>query len=72
MFGWWRSFMRREVIADVPPEMDMCLECGKIECSEGEFRDCARRKQREAEIAAAGPMVPSAGHLAPHTGPTRA
>jgi hypothetical protein len=49
MFGWLRSFIRREVIADVPPELDLCQECGKLACSEGEFETCARRKER-AEV----------------------
>ena len=48
-----RTFIRRELIAEVPPEMDLCLDCGKLQCSEGEFRSCARRKARAAELKAA-------------------
>ncbi len=48
-----RDFIRRELIAEVPAEMDLCLECGKLECSEGEFEACERRKARAAELTAA-------------------
>ena len=47
------TFIRRELIADVPAEMDLCLDCGKLECSEGEFQTCVRRKARAAELTAA-------------------
>ncbi len=50
MFRWLQAFVRRELVSDVPPEMDVCLDCGKLVCSEGEFRDCARRKERAAEL----------------------
>ena len=50
MFRWLQAFVRRELVANVSPEMDLCLDCGKLECSEGEFRDCARRKERAAEL----------------------
>src|SRR5271166_1872235 len=50
MFRWLPAFVRRELVSDVPPEMELCLDCGKLMCSEGEFRDCARRKERAAEL----------------------
>jgi hypothetical protein len=53
MFRWLRGFVRRELVTDVPPDMDFCLNCGKLVCSEGEFKDCARRKEHAAQIAAA-------------------
>jgi hypothetical protein len=50
MFRWLQAFVRRELVSDVPSEMDLCLDCGKLVCSEGEFRDCERRKKRAAEL----------------------
>jgi hypothetical protein len=47
------TFIRRELIAEVPADMDLCLDCGKLECSEGEFQACVRRKTRAAELTAA-------------------
>ena len=40
MFRWLQAFVHRELVSDVPPEMELCLDCGKLMCSEGEFRDC--------------------------------
>ncbi len=53
MFGWLKRFVNREVIADVPAELDMCQDCGKLACTEGEFQSCARRKQRAEDLASA-------------------
>jgi hypothetical protein len=53
MFRWLQAFVRRELVSDVSPEMDLCLDCGKLECSEGEFKDCVRRKERAAQLTAA-------------------
>jgi hypothetical protein len=46
MARWLRTFIGRELVADVPAEMDSCLDCGKVECSESEFQSCVRRKAR--------------------------
>ena len=58
-----RTFIRRELVADVPAEMDLCLDCGKVECSEGEFQACVRRKARAAQLdaALAAPPAPQMG-----------
>jgi hypothetical protein len=53
MFRWLREFYQRNVAADVPDEIDFCLECGELFCSEDRFAGCARRKARAAELAAA-------------------
>lgn len=50
MFRWLRAFIRREVIDDVPPEMDLCLDCGKVDCSECEFEHCEARLRRAAQL----------------------
>ena len=55
-----RTFIRRELIAEVPAEMDLCLDCGKLECSEGEFQACVRRKARAAQLNAALAAPPGA------------
>ena len=51
MFRWLHEYFRREWVSDVPAEMSLCLDCGRLVCSEGEFRDCPRRKERAAELA---------------------
>ena len=53
MFRWLREFYQRNVAADVPDEIDFCLDCGELFCSEDRFAGCARRKARAAELAAA-------------------
>ncbi len=59
MFRWLQAFVRRELVSDVPPEMNLCLDCGRLECNEGEFRDCARRKERAAQLTSV-PLAPKA------------
>jgi hypothetical protein len=53
MLRWLRTFIRREVVADVPAELYRCLDCGKLNCAEGEWQDCTLRRVRAAEVAAA-------------------
>jgi hypothetical protein len=53
MFRWLRSLIRREVIDDVPPELDLCLDCGEVACSEARFQACAKRRARASELTAA-------------------
>ena len=52
MFRRLREFFRRNIAADVPAEMDFCLDCGKLECTESRFAECPRRKARAAELSA--------------------
>ena len=52
MFRRLRKFYRSHIAADVPIEMDLCLDCGALECSETQFAECPRRKARAAELAA--------------------
>ena len=53
MGRWLGEFVRRNLGADVSPEMELCLDCRKVECSVGEFEVCARRKERAAQLRAA-------------------
>jgi hypothetical protein len=46
------EFWRRHFVDDVPIEMDLCLDCGMLNCLEDRFKDCAPRKARAAELAA--------------------
>jgi hypothetical protein len=48
-----RRLFSQVVVADVPPELDMCLDCRKVHCTEEAFRDCPARKQRAADLRAA-------------------
>ena len=52
MLSRLRAFFRRNIAADVSPEMSFCLDCGELECSESRFAECPRRKARAAQIAA--------------------
>ena len=58
MFRRLREFYRHHIAADVPIEMDLCLDCGELECSETRFAECPRRKARAAELAASGTASP--------------
>jgi len=53
MRKWLRSIIERHVVANVPDEMDLCLTCGKLQCSETEYQNCVHRKARAAALAAA-------------------
>ena len=53
MFAWLQRLIARNIVADVPAEMDLCLDCGRLECSEGEYRACARRMEHAARLAEA-------------------
>jgi hypothetical protein len=66
MFRWLGSLFRGRLIADVPAEMDLCLDCGKLECSEGEYLDCSRRKTHAAELDAMH-RPPDDSAISPHT-----
>jgi hypothetical protein len=45
-----RTLFKRVVMDDVPPEMDMCLDCRVLRCSEEKFQTCAARKLRAEEL----------------------
>jgi hypothetical protein len=47
-----RDFIARNIVADVPDEMDLCLSCKQASCSTREYRDCARRLERLADLRA--------------------
>jgi hypothetical protein len=47
-----RDFIRRNLVAEVPAAMDLCLSCKQPKCSAERFRHCARRLEREADLAA--------------------
>jgi hypothetical protein len=52
MFKWMHTLLARVVVDTVPVEMDMCLECDALECSEERYRACPARKRRAAELEA--------------------
>jgi hypothetical protein len=54
-----RDFIRRNLVADVPAAMDLCLSCKQPNCSAERFRNCARRLQRQADIEAAQQPQPA-------------
>jgi hypothetical protein len=52
MFHSLHEFWRYNFVGDVPIEMDLCLDCGVLNCLEDRFKECAPRKARAAELAA--------------------
>jgi hypothetical protein len=52
MLRWLHTLCRREVADVVPADMDMCLDCGELDCSEDRYQNCAARKRRAAELQA--------------------
>jgi hypothetical protein len=49
----FRDFLRRHLVSDSPPDTDLCLDCGKLVCSEDEFVHCVQRIDHAAELMAA-------------------
>jgi hypothetical protein len=41
-----------QVVTDVPAEISACLDCGKVQCVEAEFRNCPNRLARAAALKA--------------------
>jgi hypothetical protein len=39
----WKTFVRRNVIDNVPNEMAACLDCDEVECSGDRYDHCAVR-----------------------------
>lgn len=63
LWAWASS----QVVTDVPAEISACLDCGKVQCVESEFRYCPNRLARSAALkamagktASATPARPSA------------
>ena len=47
-----RKFCRRNLVDNVPDEMDLCLDCAVLSCLEDRFDNCSQRKARAEEIGA--------------------
>ena len=54
-------WMVGQVVLDVPAEISACLDCGKVQCVESEFRNCPARLARAAALKAMQKDV-RAGH----------
>ncbi len=52
-------FIRRHLVGDVPPALDLCFNCQRAECSAEEYRDCTRRKLGRDELPSP-PLAPAA------------
>jgi hypothetical protein len=50
MFKLLSTVWKQVVVDEAPAEIDKCLECGRLRCSESEFEACAARKQRQADL----------------------
>ena len=47
------------IVTDVPAEIAACLDCGKVQCVDSQFRNCPNRLARMAAIK--GLPKPAAG-----------
>lgn len=45
-------FIRRNLVANVPPALDLCFSCREPRCDAEAVRRCAARRQRQAELEA--------------------
>lgn len=52
MFHSLHEFWRRHICDDVPIKMDLCLDCGEVNCLADQWNECAPRKARAAALAA--------------------
>ncbi|CAH2599553.1 protein of unknown function [Rhodovastum atsumiense] len=50
MHDWFHSMVSRHVIADVPEEMDLCLDCGSLSCRDADYQRCMRRLAHAATL----------------------
>jgi hypothetical protein len=54
-FWAWAS---TQLVTDVPSDIAACLDCGKVQCVEAEFRDCPNRLARAAALKAMAKNAP--------------
>lgn len=41
--GWFKAFLRKHIIGELPAEMDRCGYCNATKCSNGHFDTCPNR-----------------------------
>ena len=59
MFHSLQEFCRRHLADDAPVEMDLCLDCGVLECFGDQFEACVRRKARAADLRGERVAIPA-------------
>ncbi|MDR3535501.1 MAG: hypothetical protein P4L71_03280 [Acetobacteraceae bacterium] len=60
MNGRFQAFLTQHIVAEVPTEMEACLDCDAIHCAEARYRTCPRRLERAAALVAADEGVGAA------------
>jgi hypothetical protein len=55
----WMTFVRKNLVDDVPDEMAACLDCDAMQCLNGEYETCPTRLIRAAALSAARTGEPS-------------
>jgi hypothetical protein len=50
MIGKIRAFIEKHIIAEVPPELSACLDCGVEQCLNGKWETCPNRLARAAAL----------------------
>jgi hypothetical protein len=41
--GWFKNFLRKHIVGDLPAEMERCGYCNTAKCSNGHFDACPNR-----------------------------
>ena len=41
--GWFRNFLRKHIVGDLPAEMDRCGYCKSTKCDAAHFDTCPNR-----------------------------
>ena len=79
MLGRIRAFVARYIVAEVPPELSACLDCGFPQCLDEKWESCPRRLADAAVLkrldhaTAAVPLASQGAHTGlnePGTGAT--
>jgi hypothetical protein len=45
-----RTFIRKDIAAEVPDDLSACMDCDSVECPEEEFKNCPNRLARLTEL----------------------
>jgi hypothetical protein len=48
----WKTFVRNHIVARVPDEMSACLDCGAVQCINGQYATCPSRLAEVAVLKA--------------------
>jgi hypothetical protein len=50
MFEAIKSFIRKDIAAEVPDDLSACMDCDSVDCPEEKFKTCPNRLARLTEL----------------------